>query len=150
MTVNGRPLRADAEARTTLVEVLRRAGLRGAREACGTGDCGACTVVLDGRPVCACLTLAVRAHGRSLQTVEGLTGPRGATLIPAEFVEQGAVHCGFCTPAQELCVKALLDSSREPSEEDALDALAGARCPCLGPARPVAAAQAAAARKARA
>jgi carbon-monoxide dehydrogenase small subunit len=149
VTVNGRPLRAEVEARTTLVDLLRRAGLRGAREACGTGECGACTVLLDGRPVCACLTLAVRAHGRSVQTIEGLTGPRGSSAIPAAFVEQGAVQCGFCSPAMALGARALLESNREPTAEEARDAIAGCLCPCTGPARAVAAVLAAASRKAR-
>jgi carbon-monoxide dehydrogenase small subunit len=148
LSVNGRPLRADAEARTTLVELLRREGLHGAKDACGKGECGACTVLLDGRPVLACLTLAVRAHGRSVLTVEGLPGPRGASAIPGAFLEADAVHCGFCTPAMELGVKALLDRSASPSAEEARDALAGCQCPCTGYARPLLAVSAAAGRKA--
>jgi aerobic-type carbon monoxide dehydrogenase small subunit (CoxS/CutS family)/CO/xanthine dehydrogenase FAD-binding subunit len=150
LTVNGKALRADAEARTTLVDLLRRSGLRGVREACGTGGCGSCTVLLDGQPACACLTLAVRAHGRSVVTVEGLGGPRGASPIPAAFESEGALHCGYCTPGLEISAKALLDASREPSRAEAVDALAGCLCPCTGGLRPVEAALAAAARKARA
>ena len=126
------------------------AGLRGAKDACGTGECGACTVLLDGRPVCGCLTLAVRAHGRSVQTIEGLTGARGSTVIPAAFVAQGAVQCGFCSPARMLAARVLLESGREPTAEDAQDAIAGCLCPCTGPARAVAAVLAAGSRKARA
>lgn len=147
MTVNGRPLRAEADARTTLVELLRRQGLHGAKDACGTGQCGACTVLLDGRPVNACVTLAVRAHGRSVQTVEGLS-PRLASSIPAVFAEAGALHCGFCTPAMELNVKALAERAANPTEEEARDALAGCLCPCTGYVRPLAAARAATSRKA--
>ena len=147
LSVNGRPLRAEAEARTTLVELLRGQGLHGAKDACGAGQCGACTVLLDGRPVNACVTLAVRAHGRSVQTVEGLS-PRLASSIPAVFAEAGALHCGFCTPAMELCVKALADRAPNPTDEEAQDALAGCLCPCTGYVRPLAAARAAASRKA--
>ena len=150
LTVNGRPLRAEVEARTTLLELLRRAGLRGAKEACGTGECGACTVLLDGRPVCACLTLAVRAHGRSVQTVEGLGGPRGGSAIPMALWEQGAVQCGFCSPGMALSMRAFLEQNRDPTAEEARDAIAGCLCPCTGPARAVAAVLDAAARKARA
>jgi aerobic-type carbon monoxide dehydrogenase small subunit (CoxS/CutS family) len=141
-------MRAEAEARTTLAELLRREGLHGVKDACGAGDCGACTVLLDGRPVLGCLTLAVRAHGRSVLTVEGLPGPRGAAAIPAAFLETGALHCGFCTPAMELATKALLDASPSPSLEEAQDALAGCACRCIGYARPLAAVTAAAGRKA--
>ena len=147
LSVNGRPLRAEAEARTTLVELLRGQGLHGAKDACGAGQCGACTVLLDGRPVNACVTLAVRAHGRSVQTVEGLS-PRLASSIPAVFAEAGALHCGFCTPAMELCVKALADRAPNPTDEEAQDALAGCLCPCTGYVRPLAAARAASSRKA--
>jgi aerobic-type carbon monoxide dehydrogenase small subunit (CoxS/CutS family)/CO/xanthine dehydrogenase FAD-binding subunit len=148
LSVNGRPLRAEAEARTTLVELLRQKGLHGAKDACGTGECGACAVLLDGRPVNACLTLAVRAQGRSVQTVEGLTGPRGAASIAAAFVETAALQCGFCASAMEVSTKALLDACPSPSEEEARDALAGCRCPCTGYVRPLAAVAAAAGRKA--
>lgn len=147
LSVNGRPLRAEAEARTSLVELLRREGLHGAKDACGTGRCGACAVLLDGRPVNACLTLAVRAHGRSVQTVEGMS-PRSAASIPAVFAEAGALHCGFCAPAMELCTKALAERAPNPAEEEVQDALAGCLCPCTGYVRPLAAALAAASRKA--
>jgi aerobic-type carbon monoxide dehydrogenase small subunit (CoxS/CutS family)/CO/xanthine dehydrogenase FAD-binding subunit len=147
LSVNGRPLRAEAEARTSLVDLLRRQGLHGAKDACGTGECGACTVLLDGRPVNACLTLAVRAHGRSVQTVEGLSS-RVASSIPAVFAETGALHCGFCAPAMELCVKALVERTSTPTEAEARDALAGCLCACTGYVRPLAAARASASRKA--
>jgi carbon-monoxide dehydrogenase small subunit len=147
LNVNGRPLRAEAEARTSLVELLRREGLHGAKDSCGTGECGACAVLLDGRPVNACLTLAVRAHGRSVQTVEGLS-LRSATSIPAFFAEAEALHCGFCASAMELSTKALADRAPNPDDDEVQDALAGCLCPCTGYARPLAVARAAASRKA--
>jgi aerobic-type carbon monoxide dehydrogenase small subunit (CoxS/CutS family)/CO/xanthine dehydrogenase FAD-binding subunit len=135
LSVNGRPLRAEAEARTSLVEVLRRLGLHGTKDACGTGDCGACTVLLDGRPVNACLTLAVRAHGRSVHTVEGSSSARSAPSLTAAFVETGAFHCGFCAPATALATRALLEGVPDSGEDDARDALSGCLCPCTGHGR---------------
>ena len=147
LTVNGKPLREEVEARTTLAGLLRRHGLKGTKDACGAGHCGACTVLLDGRPVLACLTLAVRAHGRSVHTVEGLTTPT-AHALPAAFVEEGALHCGFCAPGMEMSAKGLLETCPGPSEEEVRDALAGCLCPCMGSARPLTAVLAAASRKA--
>jgi carbon-monoxide dehydrogenase small subunit len=136
LTVNGKPMRAEAEARTTLAGLLRREGLRGTKDVCGTGRCGACTVLLDGRPVLSCLTLAVRAQGRTVHTVEGLTTGK-AGLLPAAFASKGAVHCGFCTPGMEMAARALFDSGPNPSEDDAKDALSGCLCPCQGAQLPL-------------
>lgn len=132
LTVNGRPLRAEVEARTTLLEVLRREGLTATKDGCGAGECGACTVLLDGRPANACLLLAMRAQGRTVQTAEGLAGPKGLHRVQAAFLEGGAVLCGFCAPAQQLLAKSLLDAVPEPSEAEARDALAGVVCRCDG------------------
>jgi len=145
LSVNGRPLRAEAEARTSLVELLRRQGLHGAKDACGTGDCGACTVLLDGRPVNACLTLAVRAHGRSVHTVEGLSSAKSAPSLAAAFVEAGAFHCGFCAPATALATRTLVEGVPDVGEEEARDALSGCLCPCTGYTRALMAVRAAAA-----
>ena len=143
LIVNGRVLRAEAEARTTLVDLLRGAGLFGVKGGCGTGRCGACTVLLDGRPVASCLTLAVRAQGRAVVTVEGLgTADRPHPLQDA-FAEAGASQCGFCTPGLVLSARSLLDAQPHPTEEEVRDALAGL-CRCTGYARPVAAVLAAA------
>ena len=146
ITVNGRPLRAEAEARTSLLDYLRGEGLLGAKTGCDTGACGACAVLLDGRPVNACLTLAVRAQGRSVQTVEGLGSPEALHRVQAAFVAEGAVQCGFCTPAMLLSAKALLDAVPDPTEAEARDALAGCLCRCTGYAKPVRAVLAAARR----
>jgi aerobic-type carbon monoxide dehydrogenase small subunit (CoxS/CutS family) len=144
MTVNGRPLRAEIEARTSLAELLRREGWPGAKTGCGTGRCGACTVLVDGRPVASCLQLAVRTQGRSVQTVEGLGTPDALHPVQTAFLEHGAGPCGYCTPAQLLCAKALLDAIPDPTESEARDALGGCLCPCAGHAKPVAAVLAAA------
>jgi len=137
MTVNGVLRPAEAEARTTLLEWLRREGFWGVKHGCETGECGACTVLLDGRPVLACLTLALRAQGRSVLTVEGLGNPDRLHPIQTAFVETGAIQCGYCTPAMELCAKALLDAQADPSEPEVRDALAGCLCRCTGYVKPV-------------
>jgi aerobic-type carbon monoxide dehydrogenase small subunit (CoxS/CutS family)/CO/xanthine dehydrogenase FAD-binding subunit len=137
MTVNGTLRPGEAEARTTLLEWLRREGYWGVKHGCETGECGACTVLLDGRPVLACLTLALRAQGRSVLTVEGLGSADHLHPIQAAFVETGAIQCGYCTPAMELCAKALLDAQNEPTDEEVRDALAGCLCRCTGYVKPV-------------
>ena len=98
LTVNGQPRHAEGEARTTLLDLLRREGLWGVKHGCETGECGACAVLLDGRPVNACLTLALRAQGRAVQTVEGLGSPDSLHPVQQAFVDTGAVQCGYCTP----------------------------------------------------
>jgi aerobic-type carbon monoxide dehydrogenase small subunit (CoxS/CutS family)/CO/xanthine dehydrogenase FAD-binding subunit len=137
LTVNGQPRHAEGEARTTLLDLLRREGLWGVKHGCETGECGACAVLLDGRPVSSCLTLALRAHGHAVQTVEGLGGPDDLHPVQQAFVDTGAIQCGFCTPAMELCARALLDAVPDPTEEEARDALAGCLCRCTGYVKPV-------------
>jgi aerobic-type carbon monoxide dehydrogenase small subunit (CoxS/CutS family) len=144
VSVNGRPLRGEAEARTTLQELLRGAGLFGVKAGCGAGRCGSCAVLLDGRPVLSCLTLAVRAQGRTVTTVEGLGTSERPHPLQAAFAEAGAAACGFCTPGLVLGARALLDAVPSPTEAEVRDALAGL-CRCTGYAKPVAAVLAAAA-----
>jgi aerobic-type carbon monoxide dehydrogenase small subunit (CoxS/CutS family) len=137
ITVNGEPLRADAEARTTLLAFLRGLGLQGAKHGCQSGECGACAVLLDGRPVNACLKLAVAAQGRNVTTAEGLLrGPDPHPLVAA-FEEASAVGCGFCTSAMQLSAKALMDAVPDPDEGEVRDALAGCLCRCTGYVKPV-------------
>jgi aerobic-type carbon monoxide dehydrogenase small subunit (CoxS/CutS family)/CO/xanthine dehydrogenase FAD-binding subunit len=138
LTLNGRATRLEAEARTTLLELVRAAGVMSARSGCGGGRCGACAVLLDGRPVASCLTLAVRAQGRSVVTLEGLGSAERPHPLQAAFAEAGAAHCGFCAPGLVLGARALLDAVPHPSEAEVRDALAGL-CRCTGYARPVAA-----------
>ena len=144
LTVNGRALRAEAEARTTLLELVRAAGIFSVKAGCGRGRCGACAVLLDGRPVASCLTLAVRAQGRSVVTVEGLGSAERPHALQAAFAEAGASQCGFCIPGHVLGARALLEAVPHPGEAEVRDALAGL-CRCTGYARPVAAVLAAAA-----
>ena len=138
LSVNGRPLRAEAEARTTLAELLRGAGLWSVKAGCGGGRCGACAVLLDGRLVASCLTLAVRAQGRSVVTVEGLGTAERPHPLQAAFAEASASPCGFCAPGHVLAARVLLDAVPQPSEAEVRDALAGL-CRCTGYAGAVAA-----------
>jgi aerobic-type carbon monoxide dehydrogenase small subunit (CoxS/CutS family)/CO/xanthine dehydrogenase FAD-binding subunit len=132
LSINGESVRPEIEARTTLLELLRREGLFGAKSGCEAGECGACAVLLDGRPVNACLTLAIRAFGRSVQTVEGLGRPGSLRPVQKAFLDEGLAPCGFCTPAMEVCARALLDALPSPTEAEVRDALSGCLCRCTG------------------
>ncbi len=136
-TINGALRHVQIDARTTLLDLLRGAGVWGVKHGCETGECGACAVLLDGRPVPACLVLAQRAQGRAVMTVEGLGTPDALHPVQQAFVETGAVQCGYCTPAMELCAKALLDAFPDPTEDEVKDALAGCLCRCTGYVKPV-------------
>jgi aerobic-type carbon monoxide dehydrogenase small subunit (CoxS/CutS family) len=137
LTVNGVRRRLPCDARTTLLDLLRGGGAWGVKHGCETGECGACAVVLDGVPVCSCIVLACRAEGRQVETVEGMGTPDALHPVQAAFVETGAIQCGFCTPAMELCAKALLDAVPDPDESEVRDALAGCLCRCTGYVKPV-------------
>jgi len=131
--VNGKPYEVIIEPRTLLIDVLRdKLGLKGTKYACGTGDCGACTVLVDGKPVLSCLTLAVAAKDKSILTIEGMAD--GTTLHPIQqaFIDHGAVQCGFCTPGMILGAKALLDENPNPTQDEVKTALAGNLCRCTG------------------
>ncbi len=133
LTVNGENHEVVVEPRTTLLEVLRNSlGLTGAKEGCSLGNCGACTVLLDGRPVLSCLLLAVEAQGKEIVTIEGLA--EGGKLHPLQeaFVEHGAVQCGFCIPGMILSAKAFLDENPHPTEEEVKEAISGNLCRCTG------------------
>ena len=132
-TINGDAVEYVCQPRETLLEVLRnRLGLTGAKEGCGTGDCGACSVTLDGRLVCSCLVLGAEAEGRTVTTVEGLS--TNGTLHPLQkkFIEHAALQCGICTPGFLVSAKALLDRNPDPTEEEIRYALAGNLCRCTG------------------
>ncbi len=136
ITVNGQEEYAEIAAHTTLLEVLREdLGLTGTKEGCGEGVCGACTVLVDGKPVRSCLTLAMEVEGRNITTIEGLS--KGGELDPLQeaFANHGAVQCGFCTPGMIMATKALLEENPCPSEEDIKYALAGHFCRCTGYAK---------------
>ena len=129
--VNGMRYRLEVEPRRTLADVLRKdLGLIGTKIACGHGECGACTVLVAGRPVYSCMTLAARTNGKEVQTVEGLA--QGANLHPLQeaFIEFDALQCGFCTPGILMSLKAMLDRTKQPSLDDVRRALAGNICRC--------------------
>lgn len=145
-TINGDAVSYLCEVDETLLDVLRdRLGLTGSKEGCSTGDCGACTVTLDGRPVCSCLVLGAEAEGREIRTVEGIA--KGDKLHPLQekFLEFAALQCGICTPGFLVSSKALLDHNPNPTESEIRFALAGNLCRCTGYDKIVRAVQAAAA-----
>jgi carbon-monoxide dehydrogenase small subunit len=132
-TVNGDPVEYVCDPRETLLEVLRnRLSLTGAKEGCGTGDCGACSVTLDGRLVCSCLVLGAEAEGRTVGTVEGLSTNGQLHPLQSKFLEHAALQCGVCTPGFLVAAKALLDRNLDPTEEEIRYALAGNLCRCTG------------------
>ncbi len=136
LTVNGEQREADVWAGESLLTALRDTlELPGSKNACEQGECGSCSVLLDGELVCACLVLAAQADGHSVTTVEGLAD--GETLHPVQraFVEAGAVQCGFCTPGLVVATAALLERSPEPSEDEIREALSGNLCRCTGYAK---------------
>ena len=146
-TVNGDAVDFLADPRETLLDCLRdHLGLTGSKEGCGTGDCGACSVRLDGVLVSSCLVLGVEAEGRSIETIEGMASPDG-TLHPLQrkFIEHAALQCGFCTPGILVAAKALLEENPDPSESEIRYWLAGNLCRCTGYDKIVRAVQAAAA-----
>lgn len=133
LTVNGMPEEVYVEEHWTLLEVLRdQLGLTGAKDGCSAGECGSCTVLIDGKTQLACLTLAIECVGQSITTIEGLT--RNGEMIPLQraFVEHGAIQCGFCTPGMILSAHALLEKTPQPSEEQIKKALSGNLCRCTG------------------
>jgi len=132
-TVNGDRLDFVCEPDETLLDCLRdRLGLTGAKEGCGTGDCGACSVILDGRLVCSCLVLGVEAENREIETVEGLADGERLHPLQRKFLEHAALQCGICTPGFLMAAKALLDRNPAPSEEEIRFGLAGNLCRCTG------------------
>ncbi len=132
-TVNGDEVEFLADPRETLLDCLRdRLGLTGTKEGCGTGDCGACSVTLDGRLVCSCLVLGVEAQGKRIGTIEGMANGHDLHPLQRKFIEHAALQCGFCTPGFLVAAKALLDRNRNPTEEEVRYWLAGNLCRCTG------------------
>ena len=132
-TVNGEPVEVLVQPYVTLLDALREdLGLTGPKEGCGTGDCGACSIHLDGQLVASCLVLAMQARGRSVTTIEGLA--RGGTLTPLQdaFVRRGVAQCGFCIPGVLMAAAALLAENARPSEDDIRYAITGNLCRCTG------------------
>ncbi len=144
ITVNGEVHDVRVEANRTLLELIREdLGLTGTKEGCDTGGCGACTVLLDGRPVYSCLVLALDCDEREVLTVEGLASDGVLHPVQQAFVDHGAIQCGYCTPGMVLTAKALLDENPRPSEREIREAIAGNICRCTGYAKTVKAIQAA-------
>lgn len=146
-TVNGNPVEVEVEAEDLLIDVLRdRLGLIGTKLGCGEGECGACTVLVDGRSVLSCITPAVKAHGREIVTIEGLS--EGPQLHPVQeaFVEHFAAQCGYCTPGFVMSAVALLQENPHPNRSEIRQALSGNLCRCTGYYQIVDAVEAAAAR----
>jgi carbon-monoxide dehydrogenase small subunit len=142
--VNGEQYTVRVDTRRTLLEVLRETlGLTGTKEMCNKGDCGGCTVIMDGRPILSCLTLAIEAQGKKITTIEGLAD--GYTLHPLQqaFVDAGAIQCGYCTPGFIMSAKALLDRHPHPTEDEIKEGIANNICRCTGYVQIVEAIQAA-------
>lgn len=133
LTVNGTLYKLDVQPWETLVEVIRDdLGLTGTKEGCGLGECGACTVIMDGRAVNSCLVLAAEADGKQITTIEGLADGDKLHPIQQAFVNHGGLQCGFCTPGMIMSAKALLDEKPSPSEEEIRKGIAGNICRCTG------------------
>jgi carbon-monoxide dehydrogenase small subunit len=133
MCVNGEWKEAAVAPETTLLDVLRETwGLTGTKKGCDEGECGACTVLLDGKPVNACLVLAIRAQGASVTTIEGIGGPRHPHPLQTAFVENAAVQCGYCAPGMIISAKALLDKDLNPTAQEVRRAISGNLCRCTG------------------
>jgi len=135
LKVNGKEHTLEVGANETLVEVLReRLRLTGTKIGCNRGECGACTVLIDGEPVLSCLTLAIECEGKEILTIEGLEDPETGELDPIQeaFIENFGIQCGFCTPGMVMTAKALLNRNPDPSEEETKEAIQGNLCRCTG------------------
>lgn len=133
MTVNGQIYEVSVEPRKTLLSVLReQLHLTGTKEGCSTGDCGACTIIMDGATYTSCLILGVEANGRDITTVEGIAEEGKLHPVQESFVKKGGLQCGFCTAGLIVSSAALLNGNPDPSEDDVLTALAGNLCRCTG------------------
>lgn len=140
--VNGRPVTVSTQPNGTLVDLLRdKLGLTGTKKGCGVGECGACTVLLDGKPVNACLMLAPSVDGRSVTTIEGVSPGEELNPIQQALLDAGAVQCGYCTPGMVLSLKSLFDVDPRPSRKDIVTAISGNLCRCTGYTKIIAAAE---------
>jgi aerobic-type carbon monoxide dehydrogenase small subunit (CoxS/CutS family) len=131
--INGQSVTAVAEASTSLLEFLRDTlEMKGSKLCCNTGECGACTVIYNGKPINSCVTMAADANGADLVTVEGLADGNNLHPVQQAFIDTGAVQCGYCTPGFIMSVKALLDRTKKPTPADIEDAISGNICRCTG------------------
>ncbi|WP_039057638.1 (2Fe-2S)-binding protein [Enterobacter sp. Bisph1] len=133
LKVNGIRIARDVEDNLRLIDFLRdELRLTGTKEGCSVGECGACTVIMDGKSVCSCLLLAAQCHGAHVTTIEGLHHDPVGKKLQNAFVRHGGVQCGFCTPGVLMSTKALLDTNADPSDEQLMEALEGNLCRCTG------------------
>lgn len=133
LTVNDRLVVRDVDPQMTLLHFLRdELKLFGTKEACGEGECGACTIIMNGKAVTSCIILAIEAEGAQITTVEGLARDGKLSILQEEFVSQDALQCGFCTPGFLMSTRALLDSNANPSDEEIIETLSGNLCRCTG------------------
>lgn len=145
LTINGSPYEVEVEPNLTLNALLRdRLGLTGTKISCAEGECGVCTVLIDGKPMLSCSMLAVAANGTDIVTIEGLAENGELHKIQKKFIELGAIQCGYCSPGMMLAVKALLDENPNPTRDDVKKAIGGNLCRCTGYVKIVDAALAAA------
>ncbi|TFH11169.1 MAG: (2Fe-2S)-binding protein [Candidatus Atribacteria bacterium] len=146
-TVNGHVEQATVPATMTLLDLLRdRLALTGTKEGCGIGECGACTVLLNGNPITSCLMLAVEADGSDIETIEGEAIGGELSVLQQAFIDEGATQCGFCTPGMIMSARGLLNRIPDPSHEEIIEAIAGNLCRCTGYEAIISAIQLAAAR----
>ncbi len=133
LEVNGQPRQVEVAPETTLLELIRHhLRLTGTKEGCGKGQCGTCTVLMEGHPVNSCLILAAQARGSRIVTIEGLGGEDGLDPLQQAFIDEGAIQCGFCTPGLVLSAKALLDRNPRPNANQIREAISGHLCRCTG------------------
>jgi carbon-monoxide dehydrogenase small subunit len=131
--INGDPVEFLCQPNVSLLDVLRdELNMTGTKEGCGTGDCGACSVTLDGRLVCSCLVLGVEAQGKSIQTIEGMANGESLHVLQRKFLEHAALQCGICTPGFLIAARSLLERNNNPTEEEVRFWLAGNLCRCTG------------------
>jgi len=133
LTVNGKNYEVQVKPSATLLDVIREdLGLTGTKEGCGVGECGACTVIIEGQAVNACIMLAIEANGKNITTIEGLADGEKLHPIQEAFVEVGGLQCGFCTPGMILSTKVLLDKNKTPTDQEIRKGLEGNFCRCTG------------------
>ncbi len=131
--LNGKPVTAEVAPEQLLVDLLRDdLGLTGTKKGCGVGECGACTIIMDGKSVASCLVLAATADGCTLETIEGVSDGNKLHRLQQAFIDHGAVQCGFCTPGMIMSAKALLDENPQPTRKEIKVALSGNMCRCTG------------------
>ncbi len=131
--LNGKEVEVEVPPHWTLLQLLReKLGLTGTKEGCGIGECGACTVLLDGMPVNSCLVLAPKVDGRKVETIEGMGSRESLHPLQRSFIEFGAVQCGFCTPGMLMSAKSLLEKNPHPTREEIKEAISGNLCRCTG------------------